>query len=1347
MHGPNIRNLLTSGIVYAFAASACLAAAPTDRQLEFFETRIRPVLVEACYKCHNSSDTAEAGLAVDSRTAIREPTEHGTAIVPGDVEQSLLLKVIRHEIEGLEMPEDGARLGKRVVADFEQWVRMGAPDPRDEPPSPEELTVATSWPQTLKHRKQWWSLQPIGDPAVPAGAEWSDHPIDRFIAAKLDEHGLTPSQPATKRTLVRRLSFALLGLPPSPEQIDTFLQDNSDEAFAKLVDRLLRSNHYGERWARHWMDLVRYADSHGSEGDPTIPYAYRYRDYLIRAFNDDVPYDRLVREHLAGDLLREPRINHDLAINESQIGPAHLRFVFHGFAPTDALDEKVRFTDDQINVISKTFLGMTVSCARCHDHKFDAISQADYYAMFGILASCRPALVDVNVPEHQEMHKQRLVELKQAIHERVAEHWAKQVTQDDYLAHINIKRFAKSRLMKPWVEIAQGLDDDDDFATAWRAQVDRWRSDQQRIAADAQIENAWHWNLARAEDYSQWYPDGNGLPAQPLPAGDFAVALAGSSVISALLPASVHSRGLSTRHRAFLASPRFKLDGEYNVWLRIQGNQNSTVRYAVENYPRSGTVYPIVEVKNDNWYWRHFNVDYWQGDHIHLEIATAQDAPLQIRGGDRSWFGIREVIVRKKGLAAPPSNDREFLQPVFATALEREPDSPGALADCYRIAIVDAVTAWQSREATDAQALLLHECLTDSLLDNQVDAIPEIQSLIEEYRRLEAEIPQPTRVPGVVEADAFDQPLFERGNHRKPLELVRRRFLAAIDPTPYEASDSGRLALANDLVRPDNPLTARVMVNRIWHHLFGRGIVETPDNFGRLGSLPTHPELLDFLATRFQRDGWSIKETIRFIVTSRTWRQSATASEAAELADPNNQWLSHAHVRRLDAESLRDTLLTVVGQLDRNQYGDGFRANSDTPRRAVYVTSRRNSLDQFLAAFDAPVPFATTGRRNVTNVPAQSLTLLNDPFVMRLAEAWAARMHSVELSSSVRVRRMFVAAFGRPPSADEARTLVNYLEEISQQREARQECLDELREQIANYETTIAAVLDPVRAQLLGASNEGGEESVGLEPIAEWDFETNLRDSIGELHGESHGTAKLRDGALVLDGQGYVATTSLQQDLQAKTLEAWVQLANLQQRGGGVITVQTLDGDIFDSIVFGERTPRHWMAGSNGFVRTDDFGGSDESEALKQVVHVAIAYDADGTIRGYRNGQPYGSPIRKSGRVEFAKGKAQILFGLRHGEANEDRQLSGKIFTARLYDRALSAEEIAASAAGTGFVSGKQVLAALAPNQRETVIAQRQQLFHWQAELKQLTESSSNQDPWVLLAHALFNMKEFIYIR
>ncbi len=416
----HIRILLSIGVAL-LCCSAKKASALEPWEIEFFENKIRPVLVQDCYECHRTGKKTKGGLALDHRQAVLDGGDSGPAIKPGNPSDSLLLKAIRHEIEDLDMPKNGAKLDDPVIADFERWIRMGAPDPRDQPSSEQEIATDTEWESVLERRKSWWSFQLPKMPPVPAaGVSGSDRPVDRFIDAKLAGNDLVPMKRADKRTLIRRLSFALKGLPPTSDQIEVFLRNEDPGAYEKLVDEYLASPRFGERWARHWMDWIRYAESHGSEGDPMIPNAWRYRDYLIRALNADVPYDQLVREHLAGDLLANPRINTELGLNESAIGPAQLRMVFHGFAPTDALDELVKFSDDQINVVSKAFMGLTVSCARCHNHKFDPISQTDFYSWYGIMTSGRPGMVRVDVSNEKEPEvRGQLTELNSRIKEQL----------------------------------------------------------------------------------------------------------------------------------------------------------------------------------------------------------------------------------------------------------------------------------------------------------------------------------------------------------------------------------------------------------------------------------------------------------------------------------------------------------------------------------------------------------------------------------------------------------------------------------------------------------------------------------------------------------------------------------------------------------------------------------------------------------------------------------------------------------------------------------------------------------------------------------------------------------------
>src|SRR4051812_1382917 len=407
-------------------AGGRLHAAPTPEQVEFFESRIRPILAQDCYECHSTAGKQKAGLVLDSRAGWQKGGDSGDAIVPGKPAESLLMRTIRHLEPDMKMPKRGAKLEERVVQDFEKWIAMGAPDPRDAPPSPEQVAQDRDWKAVLERRKGWWSFQPVQHPAPPAATSWSAQPVDRFLENAMSARGLAPAADAEPRTILRRLNYVLTGLAPTPEETELFNRDaaaNLDSAIAAATERLLASPRFGEQWARHWMDWMRYAESHGSEGDPQIPYAWRYRDYLIRALNADVPYPQLVREQIAGDLLDAPRTNAALGMNESALGCAQYRFVLHGFSPTDCLDEQVTFTDNQIDTISKAFLGLTVSCARCHNHKFDAISQTDFYALYGVMASCRPALIDVNLPEKTKQITEQMGELKEQIEAKLTRAW------------------------------------------------------------------------------------------------------------------------------------------------------------------------------------------------------------------------------------------------------------------------------------------------------------------------------------------------------------------------------------------------------------------------------------------------------------------------------------------------------------------------------------------------------------------------------------------------------------------------------------------------------------------------------------------------------------------------------------------------------------------------------------------------------------------------------------------------------------------------------------------------------------------------------------------------------------
>lgn len=1233
--------------------SAALAATP--QQIEFFEAKVRPILAQECYECHSTATKQKGGLVLDSRPGWQAGGDSGDLLKPGNPAASLLIQSIKHEHddEGLNMPKNGAKLDDKVIADFEQWIRDGAVDPRDAPPSKEQIAKETDWKAILDRRKQWWAFQPIAQPKAHQS-------IDGFLEAELQKNGISASRPADAETLRRRTAYVLTGLPPKQPQ-------GAVPSHEDYVEELLSSPHFGEKWARHFMDWVRYAESYGSEGDPAIPYAYQYRDYLIRAFNDDVPYPQLVKEAIAGDLLAEPRLKNGL--NESAIGIGQLRMVLHGFSPVDSLDEMVTFTDNQIDTVTKAFQGLTVSCARCHNHKFDAISQADFYAMYGIFTSTHPAVIDVNAPGTGKAEREELARLKVQIKNAVADHWLK-TAKGNAADHADIK----------------------------------------------------HPGLSQYE----WMSSGVSLTK----AGEFAVALEGDRILSQVYPAGYFSNVLTTKDRAVLFSKRFQCEGG-TLWFRVAGNGGVKAKYVVQNYPRTGTIHKAVELKDakdEKLGWKSVDLSFWKGDEIFIQITTSADMPAEYSADSRSWFGLTDVIITQD--KNPPTKEERF---VFSKQ--------------------DIIKAWRDGALTNAQAEGLNRLIQAGELDNKLDQIPAASALVKRYREVEAKLPMPTRVPGVIEADAKDAALFVRGDHKQPAELVPRRFLDALDPTPFETSASGRLQLAERMAdMKKNPLTARVIVNRLWHHVFGRGIVATTDNFGKLGDVPTHPELLDYLSQRFIASGGSIKGLLKLMLTSQAFQRSAEISEICARKDPENKLLSHWSIHRLEAEAIRDSIIALSGKFDPALYGESV-GNGD-PRRSIYVKVIRNSLTPFLTTFDAPVPFATRGKRDVTNVPAQSLALLNDPRVIDWSRSWALRSLNDDniRPDDQRIRHMFREAFAREATDEEVKQSLAYLEVLRGESEVQSRELAAQEQKLTDVNRQITAMLDPVREKLLPGQPSAPSTLSVPSPLAEWTFDKDTSDIQGKLDLTLSGSARIEGGALVLDGKSMAESGALPEKLSTKTLEAWVMLDNLSQRGGGVMTVQERDGGLFDSIVFAEKSPQHWVAGSNFFERSELFEGTPETDAAARPVHVAVVYQADGTISGYRDGKPYGRTYRKAPGAVFEAGKSQILLGCRHGKPAGNKGLSGRIYRARLYDRALTAEELAqTSRIEATTVSEVDILAALTEAQRASLSrlqAERDRLSQRLAASRDRLNADSPQvQAWTSLAQSLINLKEFIYLR
>jgi mono/diheme cytochrome c family protein len=1036
----NFARTLIWGVVPVLEPSL-QSASLTSEQRDFFERKIRPVLVEQCYECHGEAKQ-KGGLRLDSSAGWQKGGDSGSTVVPGKPDGSLLIKSLQHTDADLKMPRNAPKLDDRIIADFVSWVRMGAPDPREQPVA-KAAEKARPWSETLAERKQWWCFQPVKNPAPPKvkNRAWSDHTVDRFILAKLEERGLQPASAANSHTLIRRLSFSLTGLPPTPEEAAAFVAEsvrNPQSAIRNATDRLLASSAFGERWGRHWMDLVRYAETYGSEHDYLNPFAWRYRDYLIRAFNADLPYDRFVQEQIAGDLL-EPRWNKAHGVNESLLGTAWHRMIESYASPVDVKREEVTVIDWQIEALGKTFLGLTINCARCHDHKFDAISDEDFYALYGVFASTRPVMTILDESKKLTANDAELARLKGELGTALTARWRNDLQPAALDAAL---RREGTNSLKPLRELAVAPD----FANAWsalREKQSKALTDNSRFTIFADFTRG---------DLGGWRVSGPGLPLKPLPSGTLSLA-SSNSIVRAIQPAGYFSDAVSPRHGGTLRSPDFIIE-KNAVSVLASGVGKARLRLVIENFQNDLLLFKGINPDLDSPAPRWFTLrikEQWLGRRARVELMTRDDKTCVGHTMDQTkWektdgssaFGIQRVVFHD---GSPPS-----LPSPFPGALWNiEPKSWSEFTEHFSRVAQTSLNAWNVRRASDEDMRLLQALLEGGVLANQTASDPTVAALAAKFRDLENAIPIPTRAPGVVEDSfSYDSGFFPRGDHLKPEGTVRRRFLEAISGRPLGQADSGRLALARELTRRDNPLVARVMVNRVWQQLFGRGLVPTPDNFGKMGELPTHPELLDHLATKFMADGWSVKKLIRYLVTSRAWQLAAEPPARADEIDPGNNLLSHAHVRRLDAESIRDALLAVGGNLKSGHTGPGvrvfYRTQIDPDKqpppgpvdgggvRSVYLEARRLFPSEFLAAFDAPKPNILTGRRSETNVPGQSLALLNDPFVQHQAKLFAERTALPGATNEQRIRQMYQLAFARQPSGAELARAFAFVHEVSE---------------------------------------------------------------------------------------------------------------------------------------------------------------------------------------------------------------------------------------------------------------------------------------------------------------------------
>ncbi len=1037
---------------------------PSPIDIEFFEKNVRPVLSRTCYSCHGTTQQL-AGLRLDSRERLLHGGNNGPAIVPGQADQSLLIKAVRHE--GPKMPL-GSKLNTAEIEALVQWVNQGAVWPDDA--KKDQLGPGDAGFYE-KITREHWAFQPVREPALPPvrNASWSDHPIDRFILAAIEREKLSPSPAADKQTLVRRLSQVLTGLPPTPLEIDLFVRDQSAGSYERLVDRLLQSPHYGEYWARHWMDVVRFGETFGNDWNYELHGAWQYRDYLIRAFNRDVPYDQLVREHIAGDLLAKPRVNKELGINESLIGTAFYRLGEQGH--DDCVDFRAVRTDvvdSQIDALGKAFLGLTVACARCHDHKLDPIPTADYYALYGMLTSSRMVMRTADLPEVGSRFKQQLRELKPKIRAELVTLWSEETNSiarylgaadrawqglapdpkdlqelslervQNWLSLLSKEKLPLEDPLYPWRELSRSHD----FGPDWGRLAVRYTEEAKSNATYNRDHFRSFGNFTR-NGLDGWHSEGLGLSEGPAPSGDFAVAAAGPLALTGVYPAGIYTHTLSERLNGALRSPFVPKDKKF-VSIQVLGGHLGSRRTILDNCMLAED-YELLN--QDTFAWLRMPSRQEQKDMpFYVELVTKTDNPRLPDRPDKmkalkaddvaspfSYFGITRAVLHDD--EATPKDELTHMKRMFR---EPAPSDRAALGLRYAAILRQALVAWGSGQAADEDARWIHWFLSNRLLNNSRDLSPRLRALIDEYRAVDSRFTAPHVFHGMADMDAgYNVPIFVAGDPKNQGPIAPRGFLQllAASGSATQEAGSGRHEAAEVIASPQNPLTARVMVNRIWHHLFGRGIVATTDNFGRYGEAPSHPELLDYLAARFVREGWSVKKLIRFMVLSKTFQQSSQYSENAVSIDPENRLLHRYPVRRLEAECIRDAILLTSGRLDRTLYGPSIHPYRTEPkdyrklhkgpldgegRRGLYLKVTRHEGPRFLEIFDFPAPMVPRGNRDNTNVPPQALALMNDPFVLDQAGYWADQLVKGDSTSvQTRIDQMFRVALGRPPREPE----------------------------------------------------------------------------------------------------------------------------------------------------------------------------------------------------------------------------------------------------------------------------------------------------------------------------------------
>ncbi len=903
----------------------------TANELEFFENKVRPILVNECYKCHSiEKGTSKGGLTLDSMQGMLKGGDRGEAIlIPGNPDKSLMIEAIRHTNPDLQMPAKYQLKAEEIEA-LTEWVRMGAPDPRKAP----GIKLSGLNEQARSH----WAFQKVGSPSLPLvkNSTWGQSPIDSFVLAKLEEKQMTPSTQADKETLIRRAYYDLIGLPPNPAQIEAFKADKSRGAFAKVVDELLSSPQYGERWGRHWLDTVRYSDTVGANintnnqilAEYRFPYAWSYRDYVIRSFNEDKPYNRFIIEQLAADQLPESAQNPEIL--------AALGFLTVGERFKNKQDE----INEKIDTVSKGFLGLTVSCARCHDHPFDPIPTTDYYALHGVFSSTmepqeKPMISVPIEPEYSEYLKK-----KEEIEKR---------NKEDYL---NLVVQLNARFLK----------NSHAYLT---------------VIADS-IKNK-----QKPKDRQQ------------------------------ALPLEINTRE----------------DREFVNGLTILVMKNERQNPLMTLFKR---------------------------------LASLSDAEIEKQAAEVCQKFLKD------------QNSKAFFPPRFEIALQQSPiKSHQNLVDLY------AKLFAEIQPTSEIEIRRLFASITESETPSQIDPLiqfpleifpasqldtEKLTSIVQGFSRplekfimisknrisfsplslLELTAPgAPARAMIVKDvAKPKNSPVLIRGQAEMPGAIVPRAFLSILSPEgqpqPFREG-SGRLELARAIADPKNPLTVRAMVNRVWMWHFGSGLISTPDNLGTQSEAPSHPELLDYLSEVFIDNGWSIKELHRLMMLSSTYQQNGSDRAEYTEIDPQNRLLWRANIRRLDFESIRDSLISFGGNLDTTLGGKPVNLVDEpySHRRSVYGYIDRGNLPELMAQFDFSNPDASNSQRNSTVVPQQSLFFMNSPMIIEVVRNILNRSEFTQAATEgEKIIALYLIVLQRTPEMEEVDLSREFLKTVPAKRVA-----------------------------------------------------------------------------------------------------------------------------------------------------------------------------------------------------------------------------------------------------------------------------------------------------------------------